>query len=395
MISIDEAIQQLLNDVIPTNDIETVDLLDCHHRVLAKTQTSNINVPPADVSAMDGYAFALNQIKPNISYPISQRVPAGHPANPLQPNSVVRIFTGSEIPCGADTVVIQENCESQQGGIVVKELPNIGANIRRAGQDIINGATLLEKGRKLLAQDLGLLASIGINQVPCFRQLKVGVISSGDELIEPGNTLAPGKIFNSNAFTLKGLITGAGFEYVRLGHIQDNFEDTKNALLDAANKVDVIVSTGGVSVGEEDHIKAAVQSIGKLNLWKLAIKPGKPLAYGRINSTPFFGLPGNPVAVFVTFLMIVRRYLFVMQGSNQLPPEPLKLQCDFTVNKPSPRQEYRRVQIQGNRVVEFQTQDSGVLSSTHWANALAVIPAETKIAQCDVVDVYPFSLFNV
>lgn len=400
MISIDQALSHLLRDVKVVEEAETVDLIDAHHRVLATPQQATINVPPANVSAMDGYAIHSAQTKIDTPYSISQRIAAGHPAKPLAAGTVARLFTGSEIPQGADTVVIQEDCQTDNDKVVFKVLPKQGANVRLQGQDILAGATLFSAGRKLLPQDLGLLASVGIQSVSCKRRLRIGVLSTGDELIEPGQTPAPGKIFNSNRFTLRGLINSVDMEFVYLGHIEDDADTTRHALKDGAERVDVLITTGGVSVGEEDHLKAAVESLGELSLWKLAIKPGKPLAYGRITtknqqSTPLFGLPGNPVAVFVTFLVVVRPYLLAMQGDTASPPQPQLLQSGFTVTKASPRQEYRRVKIEGDKVQDFHTQDSGVLSSTHWADALAVVPADATITTGDNIAVYPFSLFNL
>ena len=396
MTPIEDALATLLSDVQTIDARDTIAVIDAHHRVLAESQRASINVPPADVSAMDGFAIALNQVQINSPVPISQRIAAGHPASPLQANSAARLFTGSEIPAGADTVVIQENTDlDQDDAVIFLQLPQSGANIRRRGQDIVAGAEILPPGRRLLAQDLGLLASVGIHEVSCYRQVKVGVLSSGDELMEPGETPQPGKIFNSNRFTLKGLINSAGMEFVNLGHVEDDLTATVDALQRATEQADLIITTGGVSVGEEDHIKSAVESLGQLNLWKLAIKPGKPLAYGRIQGKPFFGLPGNPVAVFVTFLMIVRPYLQHMQGEQDTAIQTISLPSDFAIAKASPRQEYRRVRIHDGVVTEYHTQDSGVLTSTHWANALAVIPANATIAKGDVLQVYPFSLFNL
>ncbi len=395
MIAIEDALATLLADVTAIQECESVPVMDAHHRVLAHAQQSPINVPPADVSAMDGYAVTLRQIRVGEYYPISQRIPAGYPAEPLQPNSVARIFTGSVIPPGADTVIIQEDADVKGDRVKFLEIPRDTTNIRCRGQDIIAGKEILPVDRRLLAQDLGLLASIGVKEVSCRRRLRVGVFSSGDELVEPGTPLTAGKIYNSNRFTLKGLINSLAMDYIDLGHIKDNLNATIAALSTAHAKVDVIITTGGVSVGEEDHIKQAVQSMGKLHLWKLAIKPGKPLAYGKIKQTPFFGLPGNPVAVFVTFLMVVRPYLLKMQGDNDGSIDPISMPADFNIDKASPRQEYRRVRMQNGSITEYHSQDSSVMTSTHWANALAVVPAHTTVAKGDYLQVFPFSLFSL
>lgn len=396
MIPIEDALNTLLTDVATITDTEIVALKDAQRRVLATAVHSTINVPPADVSAMDGYAVAYDNIKTLTAYPVSQRIAAGHSARELDPQTIARIFTGSVVPPNADTVIIQEDAiVNADASVSFKELPARGSNIRKRGQDIVAGAEILSLGHCLRAQDLGVIASVGIGSVDCYRSLRVGVLSSGDELTEPGQVLGPGKIYNSNRYTLLGLIHSLGMTFVDLGHVEDNLMATQSALRDAVDKVDIILTTGGVSVGEEDHIKRAVESLGQLQLWKLAIKPGKPLAYGKIQKRPFFGLPGNPVAVFVTFLMVVRPYLQKMQGQILSDNGAIKIPCNFSVTNPSPRQEYRRVRMHKGTISEYHTQDSGVLTSTHWANALAVIPANTTVTSGDLLDVYPFSLFNL
>lgn len=407
MLSIEEAQEELLSRVHPVADVEEVPLMEACHRVLARPHYAHSNVPPADVSAMDGYAVNADELKAGEWMTVSQRIPAGQAPSTLASNTAARIFTGSVIPPGANAVVIQENCDlrdlpaqgrqatsdSQTPGKQVKILKAAqrGDHIRRSGQDLRKDAEVLSTGHLLLPQDVGLLAAAGVDQVSVFRRLRVAVLSSGDELVEPGQALAPGQIYNANRFTLNGLLTGIDLEARHYPRIPDNLKATEDALGKAAAECDVVVTTGGVSVGEEDHIKQAVMNLGELALWKLKIKPGKPLAYGSINATPFFGLPGNPVAVFVTFILVVRPYLLMMQGAREARTATLRYAAAFTVERPNARQEYVRVRIDDGKLLKYENQDSGVLSSTTWANGLAIVPPDTTVAIGDELEVIPYS----
>jgi molybdopterin molybdotransferase len=287
---------------------------------------------------------------------------------------------------------MQEDCVEDAGVLTVSCAVGAGQHIRPRGQDIAAGETVLSAGRVLRPQDLGLLASVGRSAAPVYRPLRVAVLSTGDELIEPDSgSPRPGGIYNSNRYTLAGLLRGLHMELVDCGIVADTADATAEALLDAAAHADCVISTGGVSVGEEDHVKQQVERLGRLDLWRIAIKPGKPLAFGRIGDTPFIGLPGNPTSVFVTFCLIARPFLLALQGAVE--PEPLRLQARaaFVVDRPGTRQEYLRVSLentaQGLRAVSYANQSSGVLSSLSRSNALAIIPVGRTVELGDSVEV--------
>ncbi len=394
MISVEQAQATILSDLRAIDEVERIPLQDALGRVLAQDQHSRLNVPPADNSAMDGYALNTQSLKPEGEnwLPLSQRIPAGHAPSPLAANTAARIFTGSEIPAGANAVVMQEKCREEDGQVCVPEDIASGNNIRPKGQDIAEGDLVLPIGKRLKPQDLGLLASIGCSHVDVVKRIKVAFLSTGDELVEPGDALAAGQIYNSNRFTLKGLIEAMGFESVDLGLVKDTREDTERALKQAASLADCVITSGGVSVGEEDHVKPAVEALGELNVWKIAIKPGKPLAFGHVQGTPFFGLPGNPVSVLVTFAIMVRPYLQALQGQASEPLRHLPLQAKFSSKANPLRQEYMRVKIDAEgKLDSYRTQSSGALSSTGWADAFAVIPPQTEVKPGDTLNTLLFS----
>lgn len=381
----DEALIQILDQVRPQQATESRPLLEALGRVLASDQVATLNVPPTDNSAMDGYAFchadlARHDLSQGLE--ISQRVPAGTVPQPLKEGTAARIFTGAEIPAGADSVVMQEQCQLNDSNthvVIPRDCP-LGNNIRRAGQDIASGSAVATAGDLLTPQTIGLLASIGIAKVPVYRQLRVAILSTGDELAEPGTPLQAGQIYNSNRYLLASVLQQMNLVVVDLGRVEDTPEATLAALSRATVEADIIISTGGVSVGEEDHVKGAVEKLGELNLWKLAIKPGKPLAFGRVGDTPFFGLPGNPVSTFVTFLIFARPYLQKMQGMQPKLPIGSLVPASFSRPKPSIRQEYLRVRIDDDgKMQTHPNQSSGVLSSTSWSNALAIVPIDTPV----------------
>jgi len=322
---------------------------------------------------------------------VSDRIPAGTVGQTLKPGSVARIFTGAPVPEGADAVIMQEVTELVGEEVRFNEVARPGQNIRQSGQDIRKGTTILSKGRNLRSQDIGLLASVGCGQVEVFKKLKIAVMSTGDELIEPGTALKPGQIYNSNHPTLQAMILQLGMEPVDLGLVEDSKEATEQALLRGAEISDCIISSGGVSVGEEDYVKGAVEKLGNLDLWRIAMKPGKPLAFGYVRGTPFFGLPGNPVSSFVTFMLIARPYLLKSQGSEALELVSIHGVTDFDM-KPGSRREYLRVRTAqddtGQVIVSnFSDQGSGVLSSVSWADGLAEIEIGREIRKGDKVRV--------
>ena len=396
LLAVEEALGRVLGSVESGLPTESISLLQALGRVLAQDVISPIDVPGADNSAMDG--FALAAADSNDPLPITQRIPAGNAGEPLQPHTAARIFTGAPIPPGADTVVMQENCSVVDGVLTINTPAVVGSNIRPRGQDITRGSTVLGKGRRLRPQDMGLLASVGCAQIEVYRPLRVAIMSTGDELIEPGSALPNAEqLYNSNRYTLSGLVQGLHMEVIDLGIIPDDSATTADALRNAAELADCVITSGGVSVGEEDHVKREVERLGRLELWKLAIKPGKPLAFGYIGETPFVGLPGNPTSVFVTFCLIARPLLLKLQGATELAGPHLLASADFELARPGLRQEYLRVTLlqRDQRIwaASFPNQSSGVLSSVSHSDALAIVPPNTRVAIGDMLEIVTLDSF--
>lgn len=370
---------------------ETVPLHAALGRVTASAHYADCDVPPADNSAMDGYAVRCSDITAaKGTLPLSARIPAGVAPEPLADGTAARIFTGGVIPAGADAVVMQENCQERDGQVTIEGNVASGANIRRAGEDIRRGAEVLGAGTRLRPQEIGLLASVGIAEIPAQTAPRVAVLSTGDELVPPGQPLPPGRIYESNSAMLIGLLTSLGCTVSGVQRVADTPSATRDALQTAASQADLIISSGGVSVGEEDHVRDAVAALGALDLWKVAVKPGKPLAFGHVDDIPFLGLPGNPVSLFVTFLLFGAPMLRAMQGRPQLMPTPLRLPADFERPRPQKREEYLRVRVESHRLQSYGQQGSGVLSSAAWGDGLACIPAESTIAPGDLLDYFTF-----
>ncbi|NEV62034.1 gephyrin-like molybdotransferase Glp [Thiorhodococcus minor] len=394
----DEAIAFLRSRVEPLRDTQQVATEQALGRVLAEPVTSRIQVPGWDNSAMDGYAVRhadLAACKGRLR--VAQRIPAGSTGQPLEPKTAARIFTGAPVPQGADTVVIQEICEPSAGEVAIPLDCKPGANIRRAGEDIQTGATVIASGVKLRPQHLGLAASVGVDALRVYQRLKVAIFSSGDELVMPGQPLADGQIYNSNRFSLMGLLRGWGCEVIDLGIVEDSLEATVEALSRGAAQADLIIASGGVSVGEEDHIKPAVERLGTLDLCQVAIRPGKPVAFGWVEGTPFFGSPGNPVSLFVTLCLFARPLVRRMQGIEQdREPHSLRLPAGFDWPRPDKRMEFHRARLEPGdagtlAVAVYPSRSSAALSSVAWADGFAQLHPGEVIARGDPIDFIPFA----
>jgi molybdopterin molybdotransferase len=394
LISAEAAREQLIAAAVAVRQTESVPLVDALNRVLAGPVKSSMNVPPASNSSMDGYAVRSGDTAEMNEMPVSQRIPAGTAGTTLQTGTAARIFTGAPIPDGADAVVMQEDVETTQAGIRFAGPVKAGTNVRMAGEDIHAGSTILDAGKLLRPQELGLAASIGVGELQVYRKLKVAILVTGDELVSPGEPLAAGQIYDANRYTLGGLLQQLNCEVVSLPVVRDDPGATRGALLKASAEADLIVSSGGVSVGEEDYVRLALQELGKLEMWRIAIKPGKPLAYGEINRVPFIGLPGNPVSVFVTFCWLVAPFIKLMQGQSWVPPVPIRVKAAFEWPVAGIRREYvrARMELEGDLPVVsiYPNQGSGVLSSACWANGLVEIPEHETVHPGDHVKFWYF-----
>jgi molybdopterin molybdotransferase len=394
LISVDQAIDRILSNVTPITGSEIISILDAYHRVTDEELRSIIDVPGYDNSAMDGYAVHSKDCAvPGAILPVSQRITAGSVGVALEEGEAARIFTGAPVPDGADAVVMQERCETGGENITVNAVVQCGENIRKAGEDIKSGSIVLPAGKRLRPQELGLLASTGLSECRVKRKLKVAIFFTGDEIIAPGQPLAPGQIYNSNRFTLNALLQSVGCEVVDLGIVPDTLEATIDVMKQAADKADMVITSGGVSVGEEDYVRAALERLGELSMWRIAMKPGKPVVFGKVDDAVFLGLPGNPVSVFVTFLLFARAAIFKMQGMTDAVPEPLPVIADFDWPKVK-RQEYlrvKRIKKDGDNFVElYPHQGSGVLSSASWADGLVEVFIDKEIKRGDTVNYYSF-----
>ncbi len=405
---LDEALADLLAQASPLDQAQNISTFDADGRVLAQDLVSPLDVPGHDNSAMDGYALRVADLASTDILAVNQRIPAGSQGQALAPLSAARIFTGAPVPPGADAVVMQEATEAlpEAGQVRVLAAPEPGQWIRRRGEDVARGAVVLPRGARLTPASLGLAASIGFAQLSVSRPVRVALFSTGDELVMPGDVpadqLPPGAIYNSNRFFLRSLLTRLGCEVTDLGIVPDQREATIDALASAAREHDLILTSGGVSVGEEDHIKPAVQALGELMLWQIAIKPGKPFAYGRVRRAApsadsadfahFIGLPGNPVSSFVTFLLLVRPFLLKLQGATDLLPQALPAVAGFAWSKADKRREFLRVQLTARGgLALFENQSSGVLTSAVWGDGLVDNPPGQTITPGSIVQYIPFS----
>ncbi len=403
LLPLDDALAALLAQAAPVADVETVDTLEASGRVLAADIRSTLDVPPRDNTQMDGYAVCRADLgsasaQRPVQLRVAQRIPAGHVGSALARGEAARIFTGGLVPEGADAIVMQEMAQADGDMATFAHCPAPGEWIRRAGEDIRAGSVILHAGARLGPQAAGLAASVGLATLPVRRRVRVACFFTGDELAMPGEPLRPGAIYNSNRYVLGALLRALDCEVTDLGNVPDSLEATRAALRRAAQGNDLIVTSGGVSVGDEDHVKPAVQAEGELKLWQMAIKPGKPLAYGHVRravdlgSAHFLGLPGNPVSSFVTFLLLVRPFVQRLQGMTDVAPRTLSMRADFDWPKPDRRREFLRVRINAQGGLDlFPNQGSGVLTSTVWADGLLDNPPGHAIAAGDAVRFLPFS----
>jgi molybdopterin molybdotransferase len=392
LLSVDEALAQLLAGARPVTEIEEVPTLEATGRVLARAQRSTMDVPPMDNSAMDGYAVRTSDLGGNASLRVAQKIMAGSVGKPLEAGSAARIFTGAPIPPGADAVAMQEHVTVENDEIRIDRKPRPGDWVRYVGSDVKKGGEILAAGKRLAPQDTGLAASVGIKALPVFRKVRLGLFFTGDELVMPGEPLLPGRIYNSNRFTLRGLAQAFGCDTRDYGIVPDSLEATRAVLRRAAAECDVIVTSGGVSVGEADYVKPAVEAEGKLLMWRIAMKPGRPLAFGAVKDSHFIGLPGNPVSSFVTFLIFVRPFLLRVQGRDQVEPRAIAARADFDWAEPDPRREFLRVKWNAQGGLDlYPTQDSAVLTSTSWADGLVDNPAQHAIRKGETVRFLPYS----
>jgi molybdopterin molybdotransferase len=392
LLSVDEALAQLLAGAAPVPDVEDLATLEASGRVLAHAQRSTMDVPPMDNSSMDGYAVRASESAPGARLKVSQKIMAGSVGRPLDAGSVARIFTGAPMPPGADAVVIQEETQLEGDFVALKKQAKPGDWVRYVGSDIRKGSEILPAGKRLLPQDTGLAASIGIRTLPVYRKVKMGLFFTGDELVMPGEPLAPGRIYNSNRFTLRGLARAFDCEVNDYGIVPDSLEATREVLRRAAKECDLIVTSGGVSVGEADYVKPAVEAEGRLLMWRIAMKPGRPLAFGKIGGACFIGLPGNPVSSFVTFLIFVRPFLLRTQGLEQVEAKVIAARADFDWPEPDARREFLRVKWNPQGGLDlYPTQDSAVLASTAWADGLVDNPAGHAIRKGEGVCFLPYS----
>ncbi|MHA3885578.1 molybdopterin molybdotransferase MoeA [Stutzerimonas degradans] len=393
---VDEAIAELLARVPALPPVEHVALSDALGRVLAESLDAPFPVPAWDNSAMDGYALRAADLPAEGGWlPLAGRIAAGDAADQQLPaGHAVRIFTGAPLPPGADTVVAQEDCQIEADRVHFPAV-SLGAHVRRQGEELQAGAAVLQAGKRLRPQEIGLLASFGVARVAVYRRLRIGLLSSGNELREPGESLAPGQIYNSNRYCLLGVLRSLGLEVHDYEVLVDDLDASRKALAQAAAEWDILITSGGVSVGEEDHLKQAIRELGELHLWRLAIQPGKPLAFGEVNGKPWIGLPGNPAAALITSLVVARPFLLRAQGCRDVLPTPLRLTAGFAWRKRNNRRQYLRArleQVDGElRVCLHPRQGSAMLTSASWADGLAIVERERTLEEGETVEYLPFS----
>ena len=392
MLSFADALDTLLGRARPVLEVEMADTLAAAGRVLARSVHSPLSVPELDMSAMDGYAVRVEDVPhEGAVLRVTQRIPAGSVGHELEPGTAARIFTGAPLPPGANAVIMQELCDLDGEQVTLRHVPREGEFVRRAGGEIAAGSVVLEGGTRLGAAALGLVSSVGIAQLPVLRRVRVALFSTGSELVMPGEPLPPGGVYNSNRFQLCTLLEQMGCVVHDFGIVPDDFDLTRKTLREAAASNDLILTSGGVSVGEEDHVKPAVEAEGSIEMWKIAMKPGKPLAYGKVGGAAFIGVPGNPVSSFVTFLVMVRPFLLTLQGVQAVRPRAVQVRAAFDWPKPDRRREFLRARLdEAGEAVLFENQGSAALSSIAWAEGLVDIPAGTAVQRGETVRYLPY-----
>jgi len=372
---------------------ETLPLSKALGRILAENIVAPINVPPQANSAMDGYAIAYQDWQDDKAFVVSQRIAAGQAPQPLQAGTCARIFTGAILPAGADTIIMQENAQVEAEQVRFLSTPQQGDNVRPSGQDMQQGQTVALSGQQLSAMKIGLLASLGITQVSVFQPLRVGILTTGDELIPAGSSLQTGQIYNSNGPMLEALVAEAGHMVTCSLHAADTPAATEQALQQLTTECDVILSSGGVSVGEEDHVKHVLEKLGTLHLWKIAIKPGKPLVHASLDGVPFLGLPGNPSSTLVTFHWFARLLLSVCAGAQATRPKAYTVKAGFRRSKAIQRDEFLRVTIQQGKAHPHAQQSSGALLAACESQGYLHIKARESVEENQEYDFYPFNSF--
>ena len=397
LITVEQALAFILERARPLEETEDVELTRARGRVLGRSQVSRIDVPRHANSSMDGYAVRSADVGAAGRHclRVAQRVAAGEIPAALGRREAARIFTGAPLPEGADTVAIQEECVRDGDSVWLQGPLARGEYVRPRANDIEAGSEVLAAGVRLRPQELGLAASVGLAALPVYRRLRVATYSSGDELAAPGEALGPGAIYNSNRYTLLGLLDALACEAIDIGTVADTLEATRAALERAAGQADLVIGSGGMSVGEEDHVRAALEQAGRLEMWKVAVKPGKPLAYGRIGDADFIGLPGNPVSTLVGFCLFVRPFVLKRQGVADVRPRPMRVSAAFEWPRPGGRREFVRARVRGDAVAGYRAeiypnQGSDVLTSAVWADGLVDIPEGAVIRPGDPVTYYSF-----
>jgi molybdopterin molybdotransferase len=400
LLPLNEALRRISDRVQPIGETEQVSLREALGRVLSADLVAGRNVPPHNNSAVDGYAVRYADLNPddNTSLAVTGRTAAGHPvSNFLGEGEAIRIFTGASMPEGSDTVYMEEDCVAEGNAVSVPHGIDRGSNCREAGEDVTAGSLIVPAGRRLRAQELGIAASVGITLITVYRRLSVGVFSTGDEVCDPAGDAPSGCIFDANRFTIMGMLEELGCKVTDLGILPDEWSAIEAALADAAGEHDVLITSGGVSLGEEDHVGRVVEHLGSLYFWRLAIKPGRPIALGQIGTTAFVGLPGNPVAAMVTFLRVARPLLLRLAGRCDVEPARYSVRAGFSACKKEGRREWLRVRLERNGTGDavarrFAVDGAGVLSSMVAADGLVELSEDVRILEeGTMVDYLPFS----